>query len=395
MKVAYFTESLPPNMDGVSHTLLQISKYMDSNGVDLRFLSPFKPDESHWLCDRVRQVRSIPFPMYTAYRVSFPIFENLDDYLDEFQPDLIHVISPTPLCIYGLRYARDRQLPAVGSYHTHFVSYLKYYGFGQLESIGWRYIRWFYNQCRRVYVPSMSVREDLQAKGVRNIHVLPHGIDTARFSPEYRSNRIRRYLVGKEDIPVLLFVGRLVKEKDLAELVTVNKLLQEKGFRFKMVFIGDGPMKQELQKQLPDAHFTGTLTGNELSQWYASSDLFLFPSTTETFGLVVQEAFASGIPVIGVRKGGVENLIQEGVNGFLTEPNTPPEFTEKVQQLLEDPDLRRRLGHNARALVMQHSWDTVNQELLESYYALTTKDGHPEGAVKKARDTLVPTDSDF
>jgi len=395
MKIAYFTESLPPNRDGVSHTLLQISKYMLSQNVDIRFLSPFKPDSSHWLNEKVRKVKSIPFPMYTAYRISFPVLTDIDGYLDDFQPDLIHVISPTALCHYGLKYARKNEIPAVGSYHTHFVSYLKYYGFEQLESLGWKYLAWFYNQCKETYVPSVSVRKALQAHDIGNVQVLPHGIDTDRFSPEFRSNRIRRYLEVDENKPVLLFVGRLVKEKDLADLIEVIKLLEQHGYRFKMVFVGDGPMREDLERQLPNAHFTGTLTGNELAQWYASSDLFVFPSTTETFGLVVQEAFASGIPVIGVREGGVKNLIQEGINGYISEPNNPPEFADKVQQLIENSDERRRLGQNARALVKQHTWSKVNQQLLERYQLLTGITSGQNTPPKPVHETLIPTDSDF
>lgn len=394
MKIAYFTESLPPNMDGVSHTLIQISRFMESRGVEFRFLSPFIPDKSHFLSNRVRKVRSIPFPMYTAYRISFPLFENLDDYLDGFSPDIVHVVSPTPLCIYGLKYARNHDLPAVGSYHTNFVSYFKYYGFGKLEGLGWKYLRWFYNQCGKTFVPSQSVQEDLTHQGIHNVELLPHGIDTQRFSPDFRSSRIRR-LLGGEDLPVLLFVGRLVKEKDLADLIQAFTQLQSQGYRFRAVFVGDGPMRQDLARQLPEAHFTGTLSGSELSQWYASSDLFVFPSTTETFGLVVQEAFASGIPVVGVRQGGVADLIQDGVNGFLAEPNRPADLAEKVAALLDNASLRTQLGANARSLVMEHSWDKVNQQLLESYRSLVDPPSSNGKMAEPEAARLVPTDSGY
>ncbi len=143
MKLAYFTESLPPNTDGVSHTLVRLSEYLAAQNIDFRFISPFEPSNGHHLREKVRKVHYIPFPMYSAYRMGIPYFHGLGSFLDEFQPDLVHVVSPTLLCKYGITYARERDIPVVGSYHTHFVSYFKYYGFGRFESLGWRYLRWF------------------------------------------------------------------------------------------------------------------------------------------------------------------------------------------------------------------------------------------------------------
>ncbi len=394
MRIAYLSESLPPNTDGVSHTLVQISHYLESEDLEYTFLSPFKPDNTHFLYNRVRKVKSFPFPMYSAYRVSFPLFDNLTTYLDGFAPDIIHITSPTPLCHYGIRYAKKREIPVVSTYHTHFPSYLKYYNLHWFEKIGWGILRWFYNQCDQTYVPSESIVEELKEHGIHNTMHLPHGIDTEKFHPSYR-NDLLRASVNAEDIPILLFVGRLVKEKDLDDLIQVNRLLQERGVQFKQVFVGDGPMSDELKKALPDAHFTGTLNGDLLSSWYASADIFVFPSTTETFGLVVQEAFSSGVPVIGVKSGGVRNLIKDGVNGYLVTPNVPEEFADQVQRLIESEQLRDNLGEMARKKVLERSWDNVNAQMLESYENLIGIDTRTEipASVPEDEKELIATDA--
>ncbi len=173
-----------------------------------------------------------------------------------------------------------------------------------------------------------------------------------------------------ESKPLLLYVGRLVKEKDLADLIPVSRILRQRGYDFRMVFVGDGPMRDRLSREIPDAHFTGTLEGAALSRWYASADIFLFPSTTETFGLVVQEAFASGIPVVGVRAGGVISLIDHGETGYLAEPNVPEDIADKLAALLDAPGLRRQMGESAREYTLHRSWDEINRRLVQDYKSM-------------------------
>mgnify|MGYP006288441047 CR=1 FL=1 len=394
MRIAYLSESLPPNTDGVSHTLVQISHYLEAEDIEYTFLSPFKPDNTHFLHNRVRKVKSLPFPMYSAYRVSLPLFDNIFKYLDGFEPDIIHITSPTPLCYHGIRYAHDRGIPVVSTYHTHFPSYLKYYGFDWFETFGWTILRWFYNKCDKTFVPSESIVEELQMQGINNTAHLPHGIDTEKFAPDYRNNLLRTS-IDAEDKPILLFVGRLVKEKDLDDLIEVNHILQDRNLDFKQVFVGSGPFHEQLENALPDAYFTGTLGGDLLSGWYASSDIFVFPSTTETFGLVVQEAFSSGVPVVGVKSGGVKNLIKDGVNGYLAEPNNVEDIADKVATLIENQELRENLGTMARKKVLDRSWDNVNAQLLELYSELIGLSPADDisSLAEAEEEELVPTDT--
>ncbi len=369
MRIAYFTESLPPNTDGVSHTLVKLDHFLNKKEHEHCFISPFKPSSPEPLSDLVKQTRFLHFPLYPKYRISLPMISGIYTYLDDFEPDLVHVMSLTPLCIFGIFYAKRKKIPVVGSYHTHFVAYFKYYNIGFLEGLGWHYLRWFYSRCSQVYVPSRSIMYELRQHGVRKVVHLPHGIDVQCFAPKYRSKQLRAKL-SPAGQPLLLYVGRLVKEKDLDDLVAAYQILYKQGFRFKLAFAGEGPMRDGLAQQLPDSHFTGMITGKRLSQWYASADLFVFPSTTETFGLVVQEAFASGLPVVSVRRGGVKSLIRPGQNGLLAAPNDPADLAAKVQYLLERPQLRSQMGKRARQLVLTYSWKNVYSRLLQNYHTL-------------------------
>ncbi|MCF7741509.1 MAG: glycosyltransferase family 1 protein [Candidatus Marinimicrobia bacterium] len=371
MRVAYFAESLPPNEDGVSKTLLKLSDYLDRNQIDYRFISPFKPESSHYLYDRVKKVSYIPFPMYSQYRLSLPFLNGVKYYLDRFRPDILHLTSPTPLGLFTFWYGNKRNIPVVSTYHTHFISYFKYYGLKYLEGLGWRYTEWFYNQCDITHVPTLSIKEELEDHGVENIEHIPHGIETEHFSPDKKNQELRE--IFDNNYPILLFVGRLVKEKDLDDLVEVNRELKNRQVKFNMVFVGSGPMTKELKRKLPQAHFTGHLTDENLFEWFATGDVFAYPSTTETFGLVVQEAFSSGVPVVGVDKGGVGSLIKDGETGFLFSVHDIETFADKCEKLLKNKEMRQKMGKTARQNSLNNSWDKVNRRVILSYQNLIKK----------------------
>jgi glycosyltransferase involved in cell wall biosynthesis len=347
MKIAYFTETLPPQTDGVVNTLCRLADTLESEKVDFRFYSPFKPGSEVGWTDRVKRVASMPLPLYDYYRIGLPFLHNLQSDLDAFGPDLVHAVSPTPLGWAGIEYARRRGLPVVTSYHTHFTRYLTYYGLEKAETAGWQYLRWFHNRGRRTYAPTPSAIRELEARGFHSLELWSRGIDLERFHPGRRSEAFRQR-VGAGGLPVLLFVGRLVREKDLDDLVRAAEALRGRGRMFRMVFAGDGPMRAELEARLPDARFLGFLRHEALAECYASADLFVFPSTTETFGNVVLEAFASGLPVVAADRGGVADLVSHGRDGFLAGGRDPADFARCIEVLLNDPALRIRFGVEAR-----------------------------------------------
>ncbi len=372
MRIAFFTESLYPNTDGVSHTFNHLIQTLEKEKIDYRFYSPFKPENNVFWASKVRKMYSVPFPLYAQYKVSIPIIDNPREDLDRFNPDIIHVAAPTLLSLYAIRYAKKRSRPVVASYHTHWVPYFSYYGFKAMERLGWQILRWFHNKCSVTYAPTRSALRILKRAGIKHLELWERGIDLEHFCPQYRNEDLRKKISPNLD-PVLLFVGRLVKEKDIDDLVQANKILQTRDYRFKMVFVGNGPMLDDVKRELPEAYCAGYLDGEALSEMYASSDIFVFPSTTETFGNVVQEAFASGLPAIGVRKGGVMDLITDGYNGLLAKPNHPQNLASHIATLLKDGSLREKMSQHALDSVADRSWDATNRRLIESYYRLVQR----------------------
>jgi glycosyltransferase involved in cell wall biosynthesis len=364
MRVALFTESLPPLVDGVARTLTRLCETMAQDGIGFRIVTPVRPDATFPWRERVHTVASVPVALYDYYRMGLPYLQGVSRMLDRWRPHLIHLANPTPLNLFGSAYARRRGVPVVSSYHTHFVRYFRYYGFGGLEEAGWRYLRWFHNRTARTFAPSPSAVRELAARGVRGAALWGRGIDLERFTPEWRDEALRRAVGAGPDVPLLLFVGRLVKEKDLDDLVAADGILRARGRRYRLGLVGDGPMRAELEERLPQAHFTGTVTGETLHRWFASADAFVFPSTTETFGNVVLESAASGVPAVVADRGGVVDVVRHGVTGLIARANDPLDFAAKVEALLAHPARARRLGVQARALARSASWTEVNRGLI-------------------------------
>lgn len=367
MKVAYFTESLFPHVDGVSRTLAQLFTTLRQRGVEFLVYSPFVPGPEHPWADRVRRVPFFHFPLHKDYRVSLPFGHDALKELEAFAPDLVHVVSPTLMAVRAQSWAHRHGIPVVSSYHTHFVSYGRFYRMGWLEGFGWWMNRRFYNRCDRVYPPSRSIVRELAEHGITNTEIWSRGIDLARFSPRFRDPELRRRAGADDDTPLLLFVSRLVKEKDLADLVEMERILQQRGSRHRLALVGDGPLRADLERDLPAAYFAGQQEGEALGRWYASGDIFVFPSTTETFANVVLESQASGVPPVVVDRGGPPDLVEHGVTGFIARPNDPADLADHVERLLGDPGLRARMGGAAHAAAQGRDWPTINGALIDSY----------------------------
>jgi len=317
----------------------------------------------------VQQVASVPFLPYSYYRMALPYFQGIEGKLDTFQPDIIHVANPTLLGLFALSYARRRSLPAVTAYHTRYVSYFPYYGLARAEPLGWSFLTWFHNRFDMTYAPSTAAVQELRDHGVQTVELWERGLDTSLFGTRYRDDALRRR-VSPDGAPILIFIGRLVREKDLGQLQRAAQILKARDQPFKLAFVGEGPKRAALERELPNAVFAGHQSGEGLARWYASADVFVFPSTTETFGNVVLEAFASGLPVVGVRAGGVQNLVQPGENGVLAAPLDPIDFADKLEGLLRNPHYLQRLRAGALRCVGRFDWGNVNRKLLASYSSL-------------------------
>lgn len=369
LRVALFTGNYNNIQDGVSLTLNRLVDFLLDKDIPVKIFGPTDDEPAIDHVGDFTPVPSVPMPGRSEYRITVGFPEKIQKKLDKFAPTLVHLATPDLLGFRAMRYAQFNDIQIVSSYHTHFTSYLKYYNLQLLEMLGWKYLAWFYSQCKHIYVPSTSMAEELHEHGITDgIRLWARGVNIDQFNPRYRSMDWRKK-EGIEDREYLVtFVSRLVWEKDLQTFVDSVKKLLAGDVPVKPMIVGDGPARKELEYMLPEAHFTGFLTGNELARAYASSDVFLFPSDTETFGNVTLEAMACGVPVVVADATGSKSLVEPAVNGFLATPRKPKEFADQTRKILEDNEKRQQMSKAARQKALAYDWEKVNQDLLNNYY---------------------------
>ena len=365
LKVAIFTDTFIPQVNGVARTTARISTFLHERGVPCLIFTPdcgpLPPDVKN-----VHTCSAFDFPLYPECKIALPGYHSIREILSDFKPDLIHLVTEFSMGLCGLKYAKDHRLPLVGSYTTNFSTYLPYYKMGFLKNWAWRYLRWFHNQCHLNYCPSPAVQNMLFKKGFQNLTVWGRGIDTGLFSPDKKSELLNKLASGKNIF--FLYVGRLAPEKDLDVLFNAWRTVRKKLPGAQLFITGDGPLHEELKQQHGDGViFTGYRHGEELASIYASSEVFVFPSTTETFGNVVLEAMAAGLPVVAAAAGGVKNLLIDGYNGLACRPRNHHEMAAAMLKLAQDHELRAKMGHQARQFAFGRSWDTILDDLLRSY----------------------------
>jgi glycosyltransferase involved in cell wall biosynthesis len=368
LRIALFTGAYNHIADGVSLTLNRLVDFLGRKGANVRVFAPTVPMPALAHAGTLVPVRSVQAPGRPDYRVSLGISREAREVLTEFRPNLFHIATPDFLGLAALRAARTGNVPVVASYHTHFASYLDYYRLGMLEGATWKYLRWFYGQCRQVYVPTPSMLEVLREQNIASdLRLWPRGVESDLFNPSRRSLDWRRARgIGDHDV-VVAFVSRLVTEKGLNVVVDVLRGLDEKGVAHKAVIVGDGPERASLAQSLPSAIFEGHLRGEALATAYASSDVFLFPSETETFGNVTLEAMSSGLPAVVADATGSNALVEDGVTGFLAPPRDSSAFLERVSRLVDHATLRSRMGMAARTRAEGFEWSRVLAQIGDYY----------------------------
>lgn len=288
--------------------------------------------------------------------------------LDQFKPNIIFCMTEFTMGLIGLNYGKKNHIPVVTNYSTNFTSILKSYKLGIFVGLLEKYLSWFHQEASLTVTPSMESETILKKIGVKNIKIFGRGIDFDQFSPDYKSVCFRKKL-GIEDKITLLYVGRLSPEKDL-DMLRKAMFLLNKQYKDKitLVITGEGPMKAELERTMPEnVIFTGYKKGKDLAEIYASCDVFTFPSSFETFGNVVLEAFASGLPVVGVSEGGVKPLIIHSEGGYLSTPQNEKEFAEQIEKLILNEIERKMCGLKGRAFAKTKSWEAVFIELMDNF----------------------------
>ena len=379
-RIAIFSGAYNHIADGVTMTLNRLVAHLHEQGAEVLVFAPTIPDPPVEHVGEMVPVPSFHFYGYPDYIVSTGLSPEARNRLDAFNPTLIHVATPDYLGFKALRYARKHGIPLVSSYHTHFATYLEYYWVPFTVGMLWKYLRWYYARCEHLYVPSESMAEVLRDYGVtRGIRLWQRGVDRDRFNPGHRSTAWRQSLGIVDDEVVITFVSRLVWEKGLRVYAEVIEGLTARGVPHRSLIVGDGPARAELVERLPETIFTGHLEGDALSRAYASSEIFLFPSDTETFGNVTLEAMASSLPAVCADATGSRSLVADGETGFLAPPFDASRFLEAVERLALDHTLRRTMSRKALERAQSYAWDAVMDRIVGYYVELL----HPERVAAK------------
>lgn len=367
MKVAIFTDTFIPQVNGVARTVGRLAEALAGRDMSCMVLSPDTGLQGEYPFE-FNFSPGFDLPVYQECKVALPSYPSICKVMEQFKPDVIHLVTEFPMGLCGLKYASSYRIPAVGSYHTNFPEYLSYYKMAFLTNWVWKYMRWFHNQCLINYCPSQATLKLLEKKKIRNLDIWGRGIDTVLFNPQKRDFMYRDH-VGAAGKTLLLYVGRIAPEKDLDILMESLRTLNAANREVHLVITGDGPQADVLKREAPpNVTFTGYLHGEDLAAVYASCDIFVFPSTTETYGNVVLEAMASGLPVVGAYSGGVkENLINR-FNGLTCRPRNAGDMAAAVMELIENEGLRKSLASQARSYSLTKSWENVFNRLIEGYF---------------------------
>lgn len=367
MNIALVTETYPPEINGVAMTLGQLTKGWCERGFHVEVVTPARKDRNWTEQENLTlvEVPGMPIPRYSELRFGLPCVFRLQRQWQISRPEWVHIATEGPLGWSAFQVARDLEIPVVSSYHTHFDQYGSHYGYGviQMAVLGW--MRSLHNQAALTFVPSEDLLRELSAKGFKHLSLMGRGVDTERFSPEHRDPELRRSWGVDNDTPVALYVGRLAAEKNLSLVFKSYEQLRSVEPKAKLVVVGDGPQLAGWQQQYPDVCFCGRRTGINLARHYASADLFLFCSETETFGNVVTEAMASGLLVFAYNYAAAGQYIRSGENGVLAETGDFDEYLQNVRAWAAKRETWQALRDAARATTLAISWDVV----VDSYLA--------------------------
>jgi phosphatidylinositol alpha 1,6-mannosyltransferase len=380
MRIAYFNANLRVGQDGVTRVIYKMIEGAQERGHEVMGITSTLPESQDQIVPMLK-VPSLTLPLQKSYRIAFPGYQRFQKELQEFQPDILHINSPCTLGFAAMKYAHHFSVPIVATYHTHFPTYPRYYHLTKFEQLTWKISRSLYNSMDRTLVPTRPIRDELTANGIERLEYLPNGVDVNLFGPHRRSEEWRKRF-GDGEKPIILFVSRLVWEKDLRVLAGMHELLRSRRDDFVMVIVGDGHARSELEQMMPGAHFLGYQSGTTLAESFASADIFVFPSTTETFGLVTLEAMASGLAPVAARVGGAVELLEHGKTGLFAEPFSAADLAHKVEWILDYPRFRKTISEQAHVRAQQYRWEAILDRLFTSYAEVI--EAHSRGRYRRA-----------
>jgi phosphatidylinositol alpha 1,6-mannosyltransferase len=386
VRIAYVTESFPPDVNGVAHTAVRVAEHLVSRGHEPLVIAPepaaglARPDQTFDF--PVVRVRSVGLPVYPGFRVGLP-GRAVRDAIAGHRADIVHLAGPFVLGACGGSAAQRLGIPAVAVYATDLPAYARQYHAGRIgHGICWRRLRAIHNAVDRTLAPCTATAADLDANGVERVWIWARGVDSVRFDPARRSQRLRTELAPAGEL-LAGYVGRLAAEKRVDLLAQVSEL---PGVR--LVIVGSGPAEAAIRRAVPAAVYLGQRGGEDLAAIYASLDVFVHSGPHDTFGQTLQEAAASGLPVIAPAAGGPLDLVRDGATGFLVRPSDGQALADAVARLAADPVLRAAQGRAAREMVLDRSWPVMCDELIGHYEAVLAARGRKQPADRVAQARL-------
>ena len=391
LRIAVVTETWPPEVNGVATTIAQFVSGLVGRGHTVQLVRPRQAgdealDDAIPDRDALQEqvlVGGLPIPRYPHLKLGLPSGRELARRWTQRRPDLVHLVTEGPLGWSALHAARRLRLPISSDFRTNFHAYSRHYGIGWLERPIVGALRHFHNRTLCTMVPTEALRRDLTAQGFERLRVVARGVDTALFDPRKRSEELRRSWGAGPTTPVLVHVGRLAREKNLGVLLSAYDTMRQVRPELRLVLVGDGPARAEIAARCPQAVMAGLRGGEALAAYYASADMFLFPSLTETYGNVTPEAMASGLPVLAYDYAAASQLIEHRRNGLLAAFDNEAAFVRAALRLVADPAGAAAMGRAARASAEAQSWERVVGQL-EAVF-LATAAGAP---VDSARDRI-------
>ncbi|MEK7401118.1 MAG: glycosyltransferase family 1 protein [Gemmatimonadota bacterium] len=365
LRVALFTDTFVPQMNGVARTLARLRSALSARGHHVKVFTTTSPDAPE--SDGVVRFPSVPFWAYREMRLARPRQREALKELERFQPDVVHAATPFGVGLSGRWAASALKIPIVTSYHTSFVQYARYYGLAALAGPGTAFLRWFHNGGRRTFVPTDAIAEELRRVGFRGLRLWSRGVDTEQFHPQFRGAAVRNALGLAANGVVVSYVGRLAAEKgiDVAMRAMQTVVAQRRGVGFALA--GDGPDETRCRRMAPTrTWFAGRLSDESLSAFYASSDIFVFPSTTDTFGNVLLEAMASGLAIVAADVPQSREVVGRDA-GVFARAGDATEFAHAIASLVDDPNRLNRMREAALARARARGWEAVFDRLTGDY----------------------------
>ena len=366
LRIAVVTETWPPEVNGVAMTLAKLVQGLSHRNHDVLLIRPRQTKTESPLNDASLEevlMRGMPIPRYPELKLGLPSKKTLVKTWTLRRPDVVHIATEGPLGWSALQAAKVLKLPVTSDFRTNFQSYSKHYGVGWLRKPIVAYLRKFHNATACTMVPTRELMRTLSENGFANLKVVSRGVDTKLFNISKRSTSLRASWGATENTTVLISVGRMAPEKNLDQVLKTYEALKNTGKAFKLVMVGDGPLKEQFQQRYPEIIFPGMLSQSNLAAYYASSDLFVFPSQTETFGNVTLEALASGIPVLAFDCAAARDWVQRGINGWLVAENNPDGFAAQAVSVVNNKDVLDQITHSTRQQVVHLDWDQIAEQV--------------------------------